>query len=217
LLGGDFFDLVQRPDGSVHVVVGDVCGQGPDEAAIGVSLRAAWRALALTGGEPEAILRTLAHLFEHERHLPALFATLCTLAIKPAERTASMIRAGHPQPVLIAGGDVSALSGAAADTSLGIGNGRWHAERLRLPDGWAILLYTDGIIEGRVDGGPERLGEGGLQRLLAGLIERLPRWREQPEELLDALIAETQRLNGGALSDDVAMLFLGTPADAGRP
>ncbi len=47
LLGGDFFDLVQTDDGSLHALVGDVCGRGPDEAAIGVSLRAAWRALAL--------------------------------------------------------------------------------------------------------------------------------------------------------------------------
>src|SRR6185312_9894386 len=49
LLGGDFVDLVQPRDGSVHIVVGDVCVHGPDEAAIGVSLRAAWRALVLAG------------------------------------------------------------------------------------------------------------------------------------------------------------------------
>ncbi|MFD0889129.1 response regulator, partial [Streptosporangium algeriense] len=35
LLAGDFWDTVQSQDGAVHVVVGDVCGHGPDEAALG--------------------------------------------------------------------------------------------------------------------------------------------------------------------------------------
>ncbi|WP_371682343.1 PP2C family protein-serine/threonine phosphatase [Kitasatospora sp. MMS16-BH015] len=48
-LGGDFLDVVETPDGIVHAVIGDVSGHGPDEAAIGVCLRIAWRALVLAG------------------------------------------------------------------------------------------------------------------------------------------------------------------------
>ncbi len=59
LLAGDFLDTVQTPDGSVHVVVGDVCGHGPDEAALGVALRIAWRTLVLAGQTGNALLRTL--------------------------------------------------------------------------------------------------------------------------------------------------------------
>lgn len=43
LLGGDFYDVMQTPDGAVWAVIGDVCGHGPDEAALGVCLRIAWR------------------------------------------------------------------------------------------------------------------------------------------------------------------------------
>ena len=43
LLGGDFYDVVERADGSVLAVVGDVAGHGPDEAALGASLRTGWR------------------------------------------------------------------------------------------------------------------------------------------------------------------------------
>src|SRR6476659_7776812 len=39
LLGGDFYDVVQTPDRTVHVMIGDVAGHGPDEAALGVALR----------------------------------------------------------------------------------------------------------------------------------------------------------------------------------
>ncbi|NUP26734.1 MAG: response regulator, partial [Nocardia sp.] len=49
LLGGDFYDVVQGPDGIVHAVIGDVSGHGPDAAATGVALRLAWRTLVLTG------------------------------------------------------------------------------------------------------------------------------------------------------------------------
>ncbi len=211
LLGGDFFDLVQRSDDSLHVVVGDVCGHGPDEAAIGVSLRAAWRALALTGHRPELVLQTLQRVFEHERHLPALFATLCTLEIVPDRSSASMILAGHPRPALIESGSatVSGLAGARGGAGIGIGAGGWLAERVALPTDWAILLYTDGIIEGRVGAGPERLGEEGLHRLIARRIAERPDWRARPRELLDDLVEGAEQLNGGELSDDVAMMLLG--------
>jgi serine phosphatase RsbU (regulator of sigma subunit) len=213
LLGGDFYDLVQTEDELLHVLVGDVCGHGPDEAAIGVSLRAAWRALALAGTGPELVLGTLQRVFEHERHVPGLFATLCTLEIDAGELSATLVRAGHPAPVLIEDGDgggpvgaITALLGAGA---VGINEGDWVVERVELPERWTILLYTDGIVEGRVGAGSERLGEEGLHRLIAERIAERPDWRERPEALLDELIASAERLNGGELSDDVAMLLVG--------
>jgi serine phosphatase RsbU (regulator of sigma subunit) len=217
LLGGDFFDLVQTAEDSLHVVVGDVCGHGPDEAAIGVSLRAAWRALVLAGDAPAVVLQTLQRVFEHERHLPSLFATLCTLEIQPTQRCAWMIRAGHPRPVLIDGDSISGLSDAGGSTGIGIGAGQWQPERVPLPMAWTILLYTDGIIEGRIGSGHERLGEEGLHHLIAKQIAQRPDWRDRPGELLDELIAGAEHLNGGALSDDVAMLLVGVHTQAGQP
>jgi serine phosphatase RsbU (regulator of sigma subunit) len=214
LLGGDFFDLVQR-DESIDIVVGDVCGHGPDEAAIGVSLRAAWRALVLAGERLEAVLHTLQRVFEQERHLPGLFATLCALQIKPSDGSALIIRAGHPRPLLIDGTSISTISSAHGSAGIGMGNGVWTAERVWLPAGWTILLYTDGIVDGRVGRGHERLGETGLCRLLAEQMARDPDWRDRPRALLDGLIAGAERLNGEALSDDVAMLLVGLRADAG--
>ncbi len=210
LLGGDFFDLVQTEDGSLHALVGDVCGQGPDEAAIGVSLRAAWRALALAQDEPERVVQTMQRVLERERHVPALFATLCTLEIEPGSRVLRMIRAGHPQPVLIAGGEVAAISDAQpGGAAIGLDRRGWRTDEIVLPAGWAILLYTDGIIEGRIGEGSQRLGEAGLRRLVAERIAREPDWRAEPQALLEALIEEAERLNGDALSDDVAMLLVG--------
>ncbi|HEY2182447.1 MAG TPA: SpoIIE family protein phosphatase [Solirubrobacteraceae bacterium] len=210
LLGGDFFDLVQSEDGSVHALVGDVCGQGPEEAAIGVSLRAAWRALALARDELELAVLTMQQLLERERHMPGLFATLCALEIEPNRASARLIRAGHPHPLLIDGESVMALTDAdAGGAAIGLDRDRWGTETLALPSEWTILLYTDGIIEGRIGAGPERLGEDGLRRLVGERIVQHPGWRAEPQQLLETLIEDAERLNGGALSDDVAMLLVG--------
>ena len=47
--GGDFIEVVERPDGSLLAVIGDVMGHGPDEARLAERLAQAWRALVLDG------------------------------------------------------------------------------------------------------------------------------------------------------------------------
>jgi serine phosphatase RsbU (regulator of sigma subunit) len=216
LLGGDFFDLVQTADDTVHAVIGDVCGRDPDEAAIGVNLRAAWRALILAGNRPATIVQALHEVIGHERRKAGLFATLCTLEIDPAQGSAQMIRAGHPLPVLIHGDSASCLAEPRECPGIGLYDAEWPSERVTLPDGWAILLYTDGIIEGRVGPGPERLGEEGLHRLLCEHIPARPDWRSEPRALLEDVIAGAEDLNGEPLNDDVAMLLIGARTPEAR-
>ncbi len=210
LLGGDFFDVVEAPERCVRAVVGDVCGHGPDEAAIGVCLRAAWRALTVAGVDSEQVMRALEHVLEHERELPHLFTTLCTLEVDLPQATARMTLAGHPPPVLIVGTSVSVVSRAGGGPPIGLGDGSWSSTSLQLPDGWAMLLYTDGITEGRIGDGPERLGIDGLQRLVAEHVAAHPDWRERPSMLLAELTMRVEALNGGELTDDVAMLLIGS-------
>ncbi|HEV2088582.1 MAG TPA: response regulator, partial [Cryptosporangiaceae bacterium] len=86
LLGGDFYDVVQAPDGSVYAVVGDVSGHGPDEAALGVCLRIAWRTLVLCGADQENILPVLNRVLVSERRTAYAFATVCMVKIGPHRR-----------------------------------------------------------------------------------------------------------------------------------
>ena len=65
LLGGDFYDFVQTPDRTVHVMIGDVAGHGPDEAALGVALRIAWRALTFAGLRGPDRMRELERISAH--------------------------------------------------------------------------------------------------------------------------------------------------------
>jgi serine phosphatase RsbU (regulator of sigma subunit) len=216
LLGGDFYDAVETVDGHLHVIVGDVSGRGPDEAALGAGLRIAWRALTLSGAGGDVVLGTLEQMIEHERQVARTFATLCTLEIKPADRELCLRRAGHPAPVLIDGALITSLPLDRGGPPIGMfPKSEWLPSIFELPSEWSILLYTDGIIEGS-DGGSDRLGEDGLRGLIADYVGREPGWRQRPHDLLRQLVARTTQLNGEELSDDAAMLLIGSRAVGGR-
>jgi len=210
LLGGDFYDVVETPAGALRAVVGDVCGNGPDEAAIGVSLRTAWRALALSGTATELALQTLERVLEQESQVPSMFATMCAVEVDATRTGAHVILAGHPPPVLLNGERVTRLAPMRAGPPVGLAEGRWSAAQVELPSGWSLLLYSDGLIEGRVGEGPQRLGEEALHRMLEEYLREHADWRERAEDMLDWLIARAEALNAGALSDDVALMLLGS-------
>ncbi|MEU4876283.1 SpoIIE family protein phosphatase [Streptomyces sp. NPDC021608] len=206
LLGGDFYDTVRTPDGTVHAMIGDVCGHGPDEAALGVELRIAWRALTLAGLCGDQLLNTLQQVLEHERDDDEIFATLCTVDIAPDGRRAGLCLAGHPAP-LIARPDRPArlLPHDNNGPALGLLPGaRWPRTQVELGAEWSLMMYTDGLIEGRIGAGRERLGQDGMVEMIRRqLAEGLT-----GEALLRAAVNEVRELNGGELTDDVAVVLL---------
>jgi serine phosphatase RsbU (regulator of sigma subunit) len=210
LLGGDFFDLVQSVDGWVHAVVGDVCGHGPDEAALGVCLRVAWRAMVLAGRPAEEILATLHRLFEHERHELGLFATLCMVSVAPDRRHGRLFLLGHPAPLLLTESGIQELT-AAVNLPVGLGSGRNLVGReFEFGPRWSLLLYTDGLVEGRIGRGPERLGVDRLIELISARLADAPAVGLADEPLLDAVIGQVRELHGGDLDDDLAVLAIGS-------
>ncbi|MEU6507688.1 fused response regulator/phosphatase [Streptomyces sp. NPDC046942] len=206
LLGGDFYDAVRTPDGTVHAMIGDVCGHGPDEAALGVELRIAWRALTLAGLCGDELLGTLQQVLEHERADEEIFATLCTVDIAPDGRSAGLCLAGHPAPLLARPGrDAQLLPYDNNGPALGLLPGaRWPRMQVELGAEWGLMLYTDGLIEGRVGAGGERLGQDGM----VSMIRRQLSEGLRGEALLRAAVTEVRELNGGELTDDVAVVLL---------
>ncbi len=209
LLGGDFYDAVRLPDGTLQLIIGDVCGHGPDEAALGVCLRIAWRALVLAEQEPWKVLRTLHQILVHERHQPGLFTTACMVTISPDRRWARIYLAGHPEPMLLVGDRVVELPRDRAGLPLGVlADSTWSGLDVPLPQGWTLMLYTDGLVEGRVIGDIERLGSERLIALIEGMAGNDPGWPRRQPWLLDTLISRVEDLNGGELDDDMAVLLI---------
>src|SRR5271169_5083128 len=208
LLCGDFYDVVQTPDRVVHVLIGDVAGHGPDEAALGAALRIAWRTLTFAGIHGVDQMRQLERMLHAERSDTGTFATVLSLAIPPsgppglADSTRiTAIRAGHPGMLLQGGGTVEWIE-PPAGPALGLKSDDWPQHELELPVGHGLLLLTDGLFEGYSGQGIERLGEDGLLAL-ARLHARLP-----GPAFVDALIDGAQELAQprGGLTDDIAVL-----------
>ncbi len=212
LLGGDFYDVVQSADGWVHGVVGDVCGRGPDEAALGVCLRVAWRTMVLAGRPVAEILSIIQQVLKHERQHDRLFVTLCMLSVTPERTSGRLYLAGHPQPVLITAEGVRELQ-APASLPPGITDSEeWPVTEVQLGDRWSVLMYTDGLIEGKVGAGPERLGSDGLIKLIEKARAQAPAAdqadRQENERIVDSVISQARELNGGELDDDLAVLAI---------
>jgi serine phosphatase RsbU (regulator of sigma subunit) len=204
LLGGDFFDVVQVGEDRLHVIVGDVCGHSVDEAALGVELRVAWRALVLAGVPDDQILGALEQVLMSERRAREIFATVASVVIDLAGNRATVRLAGHPPPVLLAGGQAMPVA-ARTGIVLGVRPAPTPATDVEFAaDDWSLLLYTDGLIEGHTGAGNERLDVPGLCALLAE-----PAARDVPlAQLPGWLVGRAEQGNGGPLPDDVAMLLI---------
>ncbi|MFJ3877071.1 PP2C family protein-serine/threonine phosphatase [Streptomyces sp. NPDC090077] len=206
LLGGDFYDLVQTPDGATHAVVGDVSGHGPSEAALGVCLRVAWRSFVMAGARGAELLQLLERILLAERSGPETFATLVSLTRPAGTGSVSVQRAGHPGFLVrsAAGVDLRTVPGGPALGILPNWGPGWPVAEVEVEPGGAVMLFTDGLIEGRIGPGPDRLDE-------AGLLDIARRHAGLPAEpFVDTLIRTAQGLaaDWGGLADDVAVLHL---------
>jgi serine phosphatase RsbU (regulator of sigma subunit) len=201
LLCGDFYDVVQTPDRVVHVLIGDVAGHGPDEAALGAALRIAWRTLAFAGINGADRMRQLERVLHAERTETGVFATVLSVAIPPDDSPITAVRAGHPG-MLLHGRDTVEWIEPPFGPALGLHAEHWPEHEVQLPVEHGLLLLTDGLFEGHSGQGNQRLGEDGLIELgrsLAGL---------PGPAFIDALIdaAEERARAHGGLTDDIAVL-----------
>jgi PAS domain S-box-containing protein len=206
LLGADFFDALQLPDGTVALLVGDVAGHGPVEAAVGVALRAAWRALVLTGHDPDKLLDGLDQVLARDRQSEEMFATVCCSWVSPDRHRITVALAGHPPPLLASDGQVQVVE-VPGGPALGIFDQRypWPSGVVEVAEPWTLLCYTDGLVEGRrTPGSVDRFGIEALVEAAAGLLGR----SAGLDEVLDRLLDAVHEANGGDLSDDVAILSL---------
>lgn len=203
LLGGDFYDVVQVDEQTVQLVIGDVCGHGPDEAALGVLLRSAWRALVLAGVPGPRLPELLQQMLVAERPRDELYATVCTVTVSLETMTMHTVSAAHPPPVRFVDGTCSRLP---CEPGFAIGMfsdfGEWTEHVWHLPGKGGLLLYTDGLMDAHCDDSTRRWGVDGL----IGLADRFA--GHPPAELVEELLGAVLAADAGRNNDDLAMLYL---------
>lgn len=207
LLGGDFYDIVET-DSGVHLLIGDVSGHGPDEAALGVALRIAWRSLVLAGLPASDVLLGVEQVLLAERGDDERFATVAMVSLDPDLATADLLLCGHPPPLLMTKDGVVEMDAEPAPALTMVPGTAPAPARRELGADWGMLLFTDGLVEGCES--PRSTGRLGVQWLAAHL-EGLLDGGLPGEDLARTLVAEAESLHGGSLPDDVAVIVVGTP------
>jgi len=203
-VGGDFYDLFESGRRGWTVVMGDVCGKGPDAAAVTALARYTLRAAAMREQLPSRSLHILNEALLRQRH-DRRFCTVAYAYLEKSEDGARVACAsgGHPLPLLVrVDGTVEPVG--APGTLLGVlPDPRFEDRSVTLGPGDALVLYTDGVIEARSsDGVDGMLDEAGLTHLLtacAGLGA-------------DAIATRVEEAafaaSGGTPRDDIAVLVL---------
>lgn len=162
--GGDWFDVIPLSGARVALVVGDVAGHGIEAAATMGQLRVALRTLALQDLETDDLLTRLDEVAAQlagagatgtgtgTADADAQMATCAVTVYNPVTRRCTMVRAGHPAPVVIAPDGTPLAVDVPEGPPLGAGGGRAFAPTvIELAPGTLLAHYTDGLVaaEGR--------------------------------------------------------------------
>ncbi|MCB5169375.1 SpoIIE family protein phosphatase [Streptomyces bambusae] len=165
-VGGDFYDVFPIRDGSYGFAIGDVCGTGPEAAAVTGLARHALRLLAREGfGGPAVLERLNAAILDEGTR--SRFLTLLYGELRPREDGGAQLKlvcAGHPLPLRLRpdgrvepAAEPQPLLGVMDDLEL-------YEENVTLDPGDVLLCVTDGVTERRE--GTRMLGDDGLTEVL---------------------------------------------------
>lgn len=202
-VGGDWFDVLALPDGTVGLAVGDVMGHDVRAAASMGQLRSVLRSYAWDGAPTG---RVVDHLDDLVRGLGMADVATCTYLRleRPAAGAGSGIMtytsAGHPPPLLrLPDGTVAVLSDGLS-TPIGVPDPSGSAPQgvVQVPRGSVLVVYSDGLVERR-----DRSLRDGIDSLVAALAALPP---SSASSLCDELLA---RCVTASQEDDVCLLVVG--------
>jgi serine phosphatase RsbU (regulator of sigma subunit) len=197
-VGGDVFDFMELADGRLAVVLGDVTGHGIDATADMAMAKFVFRSLAREHSEPSEFLAHANDVVVGE----IAVGKFITMAYVTADPRGAVLcaSAGHPEPRIVhPDGTVVAL--ACGGLALGIDAPQTYEQvRADLPEGAAVVLYTDGVIEARKQ--RELFGLARLDEVLAANAAR------PAQELADEVLAACRAYAGSDLTDDCAIVVI---------
>ncbi len=200
-VGGDFYDVLPRPDGRLVVALGDVAGKGSPAALLMALLLAIFRTLLDEGLEGAALATRLnAQVTRHAP--PSRFITLFMAACEPCTGRLVYVNAGHmPALVRRRSGEIERLT--EGDIALGMFEGSpYTAHETWLQPGETVVLYSDGVTEAENHRG-QPFEESGLTQVIRAYADASP--RDLAHAVLRLVEAHAQETT---LADDVTLLVL---------
>ncbi|WP_153040391.1 PP2C family protein-serine/threonine phosphatase [Actinoplanes sp. TFC3] len=199
-VGGDFYDVVARSDGTVAALIGDVCGRGPEAAALTGMARHTLSTLLQEGVSPGRALGRLNSGLRRDGSWRFVTTGVAMLRPGPSEVSVRWLSAGHPAPIVVrrerpaeAGRGGGIPLGVVAKPSIG-------RSQLQLAPGDTLLMFTDGLTESR--------DAGGVMFEHRELWNTLDRLRDAPVEELVREVSSASAAFGGGGGDDIAVLAI---------
>jgi sigma-B regulation protein RsbU (phosphoserine phosphatase) len=203
MVGGDFYDVFPLSDGRWGFFLGDVCGKGSTAAALTSLARYTMRSAAIYDPDPVSVLGNLNTVMNQEyRSDDPRFCTVIfgVLMVEDASCLITFASGGHPPALLLRADGTAEYRFTPGGQLVGIlPNAHFTATSVRLVPGDTMLLYTDGLTEGRPTNGRERYGEEALEAFAVDLAPA------SAQETVDAM-SELLDTFGDGLDDDIALL-----------
>ncbi len=204
LIGGDFYDFYELPNGKIGITVGDVSGKGVSAAMIMAICRTKMQSLALKNKSPAETLKELnAEIFDSMR--ADMFVTMIYAIIDVTESKIILARAGH-EPALIC---KASTNETAKIRGAGMAVGMVESEifdesiedvEVEFNQGDSLVLYTDGITEAT-----NKSGEEYSTNRLAIIMPQLS--THTPQEMCDAIVKDVERFSDHTkYADDITLL-----------
>lgn len=184
-VGGDLYDVIPMPDGSLLAYVADVSDKGVPAALIMAALSTKIRSEAQTQGEIDNILESINNSLYNLISEEGFFATIVLVKYWPVSGKMQLALGGHLQPLWIVDDGIGKLP-QLNGISLGIiPNALFEKKEITLSPGESVLLYTDGVIEAENED-KELFGNNRLVRYIEdnkglpkgkGLLDEIRVWR----------------------------------------
>jgi integral membrane sensor domain MASE1/anti-sigma regulatory factor (Ser/Thr protein kinase) len=193
-VGGDWYDVVQLPNGQVGMAIGDVAGHGLRAASTMAQLRMGLRAYALEEPSPAKVVSRLDRLVS--QLLESEIVTLVYLILDLDSGMVRLANAGHPPPLVVGPGGQTSYLEEGLGSPLGCDDPQPVEATFRLVPGSTLLLFTDGLVERRGVSIQE-----GLERLQTLAADRDQDIEAFCEVILGSMVE-------GVISDDVALLAI---------
>ena len=198
-ISGDYYDVMQFPDGRLVFAIADISGKGISAAILMANVQALLRTLSETGIPPAEVCKRLNHHL-HQVTDESKYATFFYAEWNTAERRLSYVNAGHYAPVLL-----GSLGGRQLDEGgfpLGLFPGsEFQTGEVSLQPGDLLALYSDGLTEAASKNG-EEFGE---QRLK---VEIEKRSGESLAEIQAGVLEAVRKWAGDELEDDMTLLMV---------
>lgn len=202
-VGGDYYDMIELPDGRLGLAIGDVSGKGISAALLMASLRACLRTMTLVERMDLATLMQNINQLVYEASAVNRYATFFFAIYEPPTRGLSYVNAGHNPPILL-----RSVNGAFEQKLLDTGGPvvgllpqvSYEEQSLTLEAGDLLLTYTDGISEAMT----AEDEEWGDERMISAAEKA---YAADAEEILRAIFAAADEFTGNAPQhDDMTLL-----------